>query len=422
VATQKQGDRTDIAIDASYNSLENWTAYGFVQGTANATGNRKENNRVGTGASLRLTDRFNIEGELSTGDTGTGARLGTDYLVSDRTNVYMSYALNNERSDNGVRARKGNMATGVRSRYSDTASVYIEERYTHGDVPTGLTHAMGIDVAPSDKWNYGASVEAGTLEDKQTAAQTDRLALGFVLGYEYSGIRYTGAIEYRDDTLQNTDLTESEQKTWLFKNSFRYQIDTDWRFIGKLNYSDSKSSEGSFYDGEFKEYIVGYGYRPVRNDRWNTLFKYTYFFNVPSSSQVSSLGTSADFLQKTNIVSVDTIYDISKRWSLGAKYAYRLGQVAQERENPEFFDSTASLYVVRADWHFVHRWDALMEYRLLDLPEAQDRRQGSLLGLYRHVGKNIKLGIGYNFTDFSDDLTDLDYDSNGFFINLIAKI
>lgn len=422
VATQKQGDRTDIAIDASYNSLENWTAYGFVQGTANASGNRKENNRVGTGASLRLTDRFNIEGELSTGDTGTGARLGTDYLVSDRTNVYMSYALNNERSDNGVRARKGNMATGVRSRYSDTASVYIEERYTHGDVPTGLTHAMGIDVAPSDKWNYGASVEAGTLEDKQTAAQTDRLALGFVLGYEYSGIRYTGAIEYRDDTLQNTDLTESEQKTWLFKNSFRYQIDTDWRFIGKLNYSDSKSSEGSFYDGEFKEYILGYGYRPVRNDRWNTLFKYTYFFNVPSSSQVSSLGTSADFLQKTNIVSVDSIYDISKRWSIGAKYAYRLGQVAQERENPEFFDSTASLYVVRADWHFVHRWDALMEYRLLDLPEAQDRRQGSLLGLYRHVGKNIKLGIGYNFTDFSDDLTDLDYDSKGFFINLIAKI
>ncbi|MCW8934373.1 MAG: OmpA family protein [Gammaproteobacteria bacterium] len=421
-ATQKQGNRTDLAFDATYNSLENWTAYGFVQGTANATGNREENNRVGTGGTVRVTERFNVEGELSAGDTGTGARLGTDYLVSDRTNVYMNYALDNERSDNGVRARKGNMATGFRSRYSDTTSVYAEERYTHGDVPTGLTHAMGVDVAPNDRWTYGISAEAGTLQDKQTAAETERLALGLGLGYEYNAIKYTGAIEYRDDTVQNADLSETDQATWLFKNTFRYQMNPDWRFIGKLNYSDSESSEGDFYDGEFKEYIIGYAYRPIRNDRWNTLFKYTYFFNVPSSSQVTVDGSAADFLQKSNIFAIDTIYDFSKRWSLGGKYAYRLGQVAQERDNPEFFDSRASLYVVRADWHFVHRWDALMEYRLLDLPDAEDRKEGSLLGIYRHIGKNIKLGVGYNFTDFSDDLTDLDYDSKGFFINLVAKI
>ena len=42
--------------------------------------------------------------------------------------------------------------------------------------------------------------------------------------------------------------------------------------------------------------------------------------------------------------------------------------------------------------------------------------------LYRHIGRNLKFGVGYNFTDFSDDLTDLDYDSQGFFINLVGKI
>jgi flagellar motor protein MotB len=421
-ATQKQGNRTDLALEARYNSLSNWTTYGFVQGTTNTSGNRVENNRVGSGGSIRLTDRFNIEGELSAGDTGTGARIGSDYLVSDRTNIYVSYALDNERSDTGVRARKGNMATGVRSRYTDTTSVYIEERYTHGDVPTGLTHAMGVDVAPNDKWNYGISAEAGTLTDQLTAAETDRLAMGFVLGYEHNAIKYTGAIEYRNDAVINADLSNTEQETWLYKNSFRYQMNPDWRFIGKLNYADSKSSQGSFYDGKFKEYIIGYGYRPIRNDRLNTLFKYTYFFNVPSSNQVSTAGGVNNFLQKTNIVSVDAIYDLSHRWSIGGKYAYRLGQVAQDRLNPEFFDSRASLYVLRADWHFVHRWDVLMEYRLLDLPDAGDSKKGSLLGVYRHIGKNIKFGVGYNFTDFSDDLTNLNFNSQGFFINLIAKI
>ena len=427
VATQKQGTRTDLAINATYNSLDNWTTYGFVQGTTNATGTREENNRAGAGATMRVTERFNVDGEISSGDTGTGARIGTDYLVSDRTNVYLSYALDNERTDNGVRSRKGNMATGFRSRYSDTTSIYGEERYAHGDVPTGLTHALGVDVAPNDRWTYGASVEAGTLKDVNTAAETERLAMGMTLGYEHEGFKYTGAIEYRDDIVQNVDLTESEQQTWLLKNSFRYQMGADSRLIGKLNYSDSEitqagTTSSDFYAGQFKEYVIGYGYRPTLNDRWNTLLKYTYFFNVPSSGQVTIEDTSTEFIQISNIYSIDSIYDISKNWSIGAKYAYRLSQVSQDRVNPEFFDSTASLYIVRADWHFVNRWDALMEYRLLDLPDAQDSKEGALLGIYRHVGKNIKFGVGYNFTEFSDDLTDLSFDSQGFFINIVAKL
>ncbi|VAW66685.1 Flagellar motor protein [hydrothermal vent metagenome] len=423
VATQKQGDRTDVALDVTYNSLNKWSVYGFAQGTANTTGNRVENNRVGTGTTIRLNDRFSVEGEVSGGDTGTGVRLGTDYLMSDRTSVYLNYTLDNERTSNGIRARKGNMATGFRSRYTDTVSIYGEERYTHGDVPTGLTHALGVDVAPNDRWTYGANVEAGTLQDQRTSAETQRLAAGLVAGYQYEELRYTGAIEYRNDIIQSPDLTEIEQTTWLLKNSFRYQVNPDWRLIGKLNYSDSKSpQQNGLYNGEFREYVLGYGYRPVLNDRWNTLFKYTYFYNIPSSGQVNTRGTANDFLQISNIVAIDTIYDISKRWSLGGKYAYRLGQVAQERDNPEFFDSRASLYVLRVDWHFVHKWDALMEYRVLDLPDAQDTRSGSLVGLNRHIGKNIKLGVGYNFTDFSDDLTDLDFNSQGVFINIVAKL
>jgi flagellar motor protein MotB len=420
--TQKQGDRFDLAVEANYDSKEDWIAYGFMQGTTNSTGNREDNNRAGGGGSYRATERLKLDGELSAGDTGTGIKAGTDYLMSDRTNLYLNYALENERTDNGVRSRQGNMAGGFKSRYSDSVSIYGEERYAHGDVPTGLTHAMGVDIAPNDKWNYGASIEKGTLEDKLTAAQTERSAIGLTLGYALDSIKYAGAVEYRNDKSEAIDTTISERETWLLKNTFKYSLNLDWRFVGKLNWSDSKSSQGEFYDGAFREAVIGYGFRPVKNDVWNTLFKYTYFFNLPSTDQVTANNTAVEFIQKSHIISVDTLYDLSKRWSLGGKYAYRLGQVSLDRVNQEFFDSRASLYVLRADWHFVHRWDALMEMRLLDLPDAQDQRSGALLGIYRHVGKNFKFGIGYNFTDFSDDLTDLDFDSQGLFINLIAKI
>jgi hypothetical protein len=79
-------------------------------------------------------------------------------------------------------------------------------------------------------------------------------------------------------------------------------------------------------------------------------------------------------------------------------------------------------YAVRCGLLRKDRWDAMIEGRLLDLPDAQDRREGMLLGMYRHIGNNIKVGVGYNFTDFSDDLTDLDYNSQGVFVNFVGKI
>jgi hypothetical protein len=96
--------------------------------------------------------------------------------------------------------------------------------------------------------------------------------------------------------------------------------------------------------------------------------------------------------------------------------------VSLDRVNQEFFASRAHLYVLRTDWHLLHRWDALVEGRLLDLPDAQDRLDGVLLGIYRHFGEHVKLGAGYNFSSFSDDLTDLDYDHQGLFINIIGKL
>ena len=64
----------------------------------------------------------------------------------------------------------------------------------------------------------------------------------------------------------------------------------------------------------------------------------------------------------------------------------------------------------------------LTELRYLDANDAGDSKSGALVAVYRHLGKNFKLGGGYNFTDFSDDLTDLSYRSHGWFINLIGKI
>jgi flagellar motor protein MotB len=417
--TQEEGDRTDAVVNLLYDSRERWKAYGFVQETIQSSGNREDNGRIGAGGSLRFTDRFKIAGEISEGDLGTGGKLATEYLYTDRTTLYSNYTLENERSDNGLLARKGDLASGFRTRYSDSASVYLEERYTHGEVPTGLMHSTGVKLVSFDRVNFSANVDFGTLKDPYTAAELERTALGVSAGYGFDKLKIASALEYRVDNIEQSDTSFSKRTSWLFKNSLKYQLSEDWRINGKFNYAVSESSMGDYYNGDYTEAVLGYAYRPVHHDRLNALMKYTYFYNLPSADQES--GTDMGVVQRSHIGSVDVMYDLTPSWTVGGKVAYRYGQVAQDRENPEFFDSRANLYVLRADWHFIHHWDALFEVRRLNLPDAQDSRSGALVGIYRHLGNHIKVCVGYNFSDFSDDLTQLDYKHQGLFINLIAK-
>lgn len=420
-ATQDEGERTDAVVRLRYDSQARLSSYGFVQETLAKTGNREENSRIGAGGSYRFTERFKMSGEVSGGDLGAAGRLGTEYLYSDRTTLYLNYALENERTDNGLRARRGNLASGFRTRYSDSASVYLEERYTHGDVPTGLMHSTGVDLAPTDRLNLGANLDFGTLIDHSTGAELERTAAAVSAGYGFERLKLATAVEYRRDETEQPDASTASRTTWLLKNSLKYQMSPDGRLIGKLNFARSDSSQGGFFDGDYTEAVLGYAYRPVRNDRLNALLKYTYFVNMPTAGQRSGSSTEAAVAQRSHIAALDVMYDLTPRWTVGGKYAYRHGEVSLDRADPEYFRSRAHLYVLRADWHFIHRWDAMVEGRMLDLPDAYDRLSGALVGLYRHVGNHLKVGVGYNFSKFSDDLTDYDYDHQGLFVNFVGK-
>ena len=255
--------------------------------------------------------------------------------------------------------------------------------------------------------------------DPQTDAETDRKAAGIRLGYGQDTMQFSSAIEYRRDDAEQLDTTLTERTAWLFRNNFKFQLTPDWRVLGKLDHSISDSSLGEFYAGGYTEAVVGYAYRPVRHDRLSALTKYTYFYNVPTTDQVTLQNTAVEFIQKSHIASLDLSYDLTADWSIGGKYAYRLGHASLDRIQREFFDNAAQLAVLRADWRFRTGWESSAEVRMLDLPDVRQRRRGALAAIYRYIGKNMKVGAGYNFTDFSDDLTDLRYDHKGVFVNLI---
>ncbi len=418
-ATQQEGDRTDAVVQIAFDPKARFKTYAFGQATVRSTGDRDENNRGGVGGAYRITEALAVDGEVSHGDLGPAAQLGSDYQYSDRTRLYLNYALDNERGYDGLHQRRGSLTAGTRSRLSDSASVYAENQYQHSDV-TGLTRSIGVDWAPAQNWNVDVNWEDGKTKDRRTQAETERRAGGLRVGYRLSSLEISSGFEYIFNEIEQSDGSKSDRTTWLFRNNLKYQMNEDGRLLAKFNHAISDSSEGDFFDGGFTEAVVGYAYRPIAHDRFNALVKYTYFYNVPASDQVGQDGSASQFIQKSHIAAIDLSYDITPNWTVGGKYAYRLSQVSVDRENPDFFDNDAHLYILRTDYRFLRDWEATVEGRVLDLPDLDERRAGALVAVSRYFGDHFKVGLGYNFTDFSEDLTDLSYDHHGLFLNVVG--
>ena len=421
-ATQHEGMRTDATVQVGYDSRESWSAYSFAQTTLAKSGDRSRNDRFGIGGAYRFNDKLQLDGEVSYGEEGTALRFGSSFQQSEETRQYFSYALDNERGSNGLHARKGTFISGIRSRLSDSGSVYREDRWQHSDSANGLSRTFGISLSPTERWSFGANWELGTLIDRRTDAETKRRAGGASVGYAFDKLQISSGLEYRYDDAEQTDGSRSQRSTWLFRNNMKYQITEGLRLLAKINHSMSDSSLGEFFDGGYTEAVLGAAFRPVTNDRVNALLKYTYFYNLPASDRVGQNGTASQFIQRSHVASIDLDYDVNSRWTIGGKYAYRLGEVSLDRERPQFFGNNAHLFILRNDLRIGKNWEASVEGRMLHMPDLRERRSGALITIYRYLGEHLKLGVGYNFTDFSDDLTDLSFDHQGVFFNLIGTL
>jgi hypothetical protein len=430
-----QGTRTDVAASLGYRHTPQtpeatqdaaaqaddmaWALSLFGQKTLDRDGGRLENDRLGVAGELQPTRRLTLSGELSDGDLGTGAKAKADYAMSDRGSLYLGYALAAENPDAFTSGRLGRLTAGARRRFGSSTTVFAEGRYEHGSGPTGLTQAYGVDFTPIPGWTFGVRYETGSLADA-LGGRIKRDVIGGTADYGDKRLRWSTAVEYRQDGSE----TYGTRNTWATRNQVTWRATEALRLFAKANVSLSEGGLDSdrSLDANYYELVTAAAYRPVDDDRLNLLAKYTYLADEPSPGQVDQLGLNLDYAQRSHIVALDATYQLTPRLSLGGKIAYRVGELRVSREAAApWFDSHATLWAVRADYRIVGKWDVLAEMRQLSSREAEDQRLGALVGLYRHVGDHVKVGVGYNFTDYSDDLSDLSYNERGFFVNLLGK-
>jgi hypothetical protein len=417
------GSRTDAAVQIGYGPEgRNWSVYGFGQATLQSDAGRSHNNRAGVGAKAELSDRMSLAAEVSGGDGGLGADVQLNRRYGQGSEAYIGYSLLADRTDAGfepvnlfTRSNRGTLTVGARHRFSSAFSVYGENKIGHGGTAPSTMRSVGAKFDPNEKLSFSASFENGQIDDATTGL-FKRTAATFGVGYTTKEVQFGSNVEARFERGPGRDQT-----VWLFRNTASLQLNPDWRALGRLNIAVADNEGPSVRAADYIEGVIGFAYRPVHNDRLNLLARYNYFQDLGPVGQVTAGGETNSPKQRSQIGAIDVNYDLTQSFTIGAKYGYRQGKVSLDRTSDQFVSSNTHLAILRADWRAVKQWDLLVEGRYLSNDLAGDERWGGLAAIYRHLGNNAKIGIGYSISDFSDDLTDQSYTSKGVFVNLLGK-
>ncbi|MDX8512108.1 TonB-dependent receptor [Mesorhizobium captivum] len=436
------GSRADAGVRVDYRIDDDRLVYAFAQGTLERSGDIDRNDRAGVGGEMKLTDKIGLSGEVSYGTRGLGALAGVTYDPTANDHYYFGYKLDPDRAfdlnhDYELFGYdKGSIVAGVKRTINDTASAYSETSYDMFGERNSLTQTYGVVYTPDATWTVDGGLEIGRVRDETVREDVqqedfDRYAPSVSIGYkdEEAGINARVRGEVR---VERSDEGTRDQNTYLFAAGLGWKTNPDWRLLAHVDavLSDTQSSEVSFADTDYVEASLGFAYRPVDNERLNALFKYTWLYDLPGNDQLISGATGDAFApaQRSHVLSADLIYDLMPWLSIGGKYGFRYGEVKYRTDDgggsefeEEWQTSSAHLGILRADLHLIKAWDLLVEGRALHMPEADTTDYGALAAVYRHVGDNFKVGVGYNFGRFSDDLRDLTLDDRGVFFNAVGK-
>ena len=381
----------------------------------NDGGDYDNNDRATVGARYLFADRSELGADYSVGHRGESGNVNWDYRLNTKHNLYGRYAFSTDDTFNDFSQFNDGLTLGHRSRITDKLSVYNENQSLKSLNSEGFNHTFGLDYRLSRFWNLGFSLQHGELDE--ATGFVDRDVISTSANYRNNRSNFASKIEYR------TDEGTEELRQWVTTNRLTYKVSDDWRLAARFNYSDTENDNDidpatgliDNADAKFIEGGLGFAYRSSTTDKWSVLGRYTYLYDLRALSQRDS---STD--QKSNVLSIEAINRLGSRWELVGKLAHRESEIRLNRQAGEWFDSTADFAAIQTRYHLVSAWDALAEYRWLSVNGDNDR-SGFLVGIDRHVGEHFKVGVGYNFTEFSDDLTDLDYEYKGWYINLLGK-
>ena len=413
-----------LGAKLGYRLDNGWMPY--VKGQVSAGG--KPNQQAGGGIEANIKGKGSVVLEEMAGNLGDSTRIGFQSETVEGANVYSSIQTG-PRSDGAGKA----LATTIGSSYqvNEKSRVFSERELSTYEVGEKAADVTGYDFQINDEWRMNVSGERSRIRDLKTEEEikSDEDVANDILNVE----RTAGSIELdrHGERLKTSsrfelrlDRGDVRRNQWFTVQSLDWKISEDYRFLAKLNQSMTiRTSDEGNRDGNFTELNAGLAYRPVWNNRLNVLTRYTWLrdFGVPGQF-ASGDHNGVEVSETSQILGLEGVYDFSRLFGIAQKLGYKFGGL-RSGAAPDWIRFGTFLTVTRLNFHVTRKWDIAAEYRIrFDTSVLDSVKSGILLELDREIMDYIRFGVGYNFTDFSDDLRySNSYTNHGWFTRLSGK-
>lgn len=414
------GEGTLAAIKYSQKLSPFFELYGTGQFTLENDGVYEKNNALTLGGHYLFSDRSSISASTTHGSRGNSATLNGEYQLRPEHSLYGVYTFTNYTSHYDGLFNPSNPAgwtLGQRWGISPKTNIYNESQYLK-DTRSGnaLVHTFGMDFYPKQNWSLGYALQNGELES--TNGDVKRKAVSVYGGQTTAFTNWHSKIEWRKDTGSENRIQ------WVTTNTLRHKINESWRVAAKANFSETRDHLNSEVSAKFSESSLGFSYRPWNASRWSLYGRYSYVCDLSSLSQVGhddTINTSfAYYNQKAHVRSIEGVYRWTHRFESAVKIADRAAKIKMGRDQGPWFDSNMFFSAIQGRYEVLGNWYAMAEYRCLNVQNGGDKK-GTLVGVDKDINHKFRVGVGYNFTDFSGDLIRVDdYKNKGWFLNFVG--
>ncbi|MGF1870474.1 hypothetical protein [Photobacterium indicum] len=401
----EKGDGDLVGARVEYIFDDDNSVYAKTQKTINQSSSYDQNDSVTVGAETKITEDWTLSGEYTSGDRGDAAEATVNYDVTDDYSTYVSY-VEDEYDD------KNNIVFGQKATLTDTIDVYQENQFVDENNGKGRIDSFGFDYDMDDDIEAGIAFQQGTI-DYPDEVGVERKATSLYVAFDQDNYTLKDKVEYR------VDDGEEKIRQYVTTNRYTHHLTDEYTLFAKFNYSKSENATSDEVVERFIESNMGLAYRPIFNDRLNFLTRYTYLVDF------DNMNRDVDYKdEKSHIIEGETIYSVDAHIDVGAKVAYKKKDEIYTRESGADVPVKNDIFLtgLSASYNVMKSWDVTGEYHWKKDQENNQLEHGALVSVNKHINDNMKVGVGYNFSSFEDDLVhNDDYDAEGIFINVVGK-
>lgn len=371
------------------------------------------------GARYKISETLQIEGIESlrwSGDNAT--QLGIRTELSEGRTVYAQQRFVDQFGQESYAS-----VVGAEERWGQGARAFSEYQLESGQL--GIRNRAILGIGKRTQISRGLTLDAGYQRSQILSSSgagglstgSDLSQDALTAGFEWlvrADLKATGRLELRFD--DHDDWTgRRDQQQYLAMGGISYQAHPDLTLQLRVNFSETedlifKATSASFLDASF-----GAAYRPLRSKWIAVLFKLAKRFEL----RPVDLAVEDPSSEESDVASLMPIFELPFGFQIVEKLAFK--RYALKTPTLPVSISHTLLWINRLNYHLTGTWDIGGEYRFMQNDLSQSLAHGALFEVNYIIKDAVRLGLGYNFTSFSDDeFARLDERYGGPFFRVVA--